>query len=205
MSLPDGLWVTAFPMQVDLTGIITQRSRFTDEIMRLVVAPGRWQGSISLAVQDEWSRTHDDVNDSARADIAARANAFVSAFASGQTATLPMRGPTIAAAAVAPTVDTITAAGILNLSAEIEIADADFVRIGDRIYQARDPALGTGAMTDALTVEPHGIHLRRSTVVGQTVVPADVIQAETVDYRTIASPRDPEFWGPWTFNWREVQ
>ena len=200
LALPAGAIIESAPMQVDVSGIIEHRSALTHHIRRLVRSPGRWRGTTTLALQDAHSRSYDD-EDAEIADLAARIHAFVSAFDAGASAAIPLQDIPTLDASVTTAVDSVSSAGAVTLDDEIEVADGDFLKIGTRIYQARAPGLGTGTNTDEIaSVEPYGIELR--SVDDDAVGPADEIEVETA--ARIASPHDPDFWGPWVIQWVEL-
>ena len=196
LALPAGARVTDLPMQPDLSGIVDHRSPSTGRRSFLVRGAGRWQGTLALAL-------HDRLDRAAGVDVAARIHAWISALAPGILSTslpLPPDTPTLPEGTAAPVIG-LTAAGALQMGGDVRARDGDFFTLAGRLYQVQQG--GLDGPTRTLSVVPYGLAFRRAAIIGQPITPAASIDVRSTG-GGIASPRNPDFWGPWQIPWEEV-
>lgn len=197
LAFPTGAVLGSWAMSIDTDGLERRKSRFTGKQSVTIHAPGKWRGAFTINLVDQRDRA-------TAPDVAARINAWVAALVAGLSSDVPFppTTPTIPTVPSSFTVTDVNADNELTLSASRTFRDGDFFKAGDRVYQVRQPALGPGMMTDAVTVVPYGQSLRRSDLVGSEIAPADVIQVVAAE--DVAVSEDPSFAGPWVVAWEEL-
>lgn len=184
LNLPADVEVTNQPSGLWYPGLDDHRSPFGGQPSFLFNSPGSWRGSVSIAVTDAETEA-----------MGATINGLLADMRAGEkTVALPMPGPTIEEPMVATTILSIATDGTLTLNRNQPVAPDAWIRIAERIFVARSqPA------ANQITVQPIGV-----AAVGERLHAADFITVRLAEASPIIVPRDPNFWGPFTFPWVEA-
>ena len=173
-------------------GLDAYDSDFSGDRSFLASAPASWRGSVSFGVNDQQTQA-----------MGAALQGILADMEGGQkTLGLPMPGPTIESPSTTTTVQAIEPNGVLTLSRNLAIpADAvagypvdHWVKIAEHVYLIRErPA------ANKIRVLPVA-----AASVGETVDVADIITVRLDTTSPAPIERDPEFWGPLSFQWIEA-